>query len=285
MYYLAQEFCDDAVFESIGTFSTNNPWRHAYRTVSSFELIFVVEGILPIEIAGKKQEVAANEMIVIPPHTPHGGFRETEGKLVFIWLHFASDAFQEIDEARLTQELTEKKSEKWVVFPNRTDRLEIERMFLMANQLLDLYQGRVGERYLNHFLICILDELTFQTIRMLTKERVGKEDIQPIQDWIRTYATEDISLQDVAEYFNYNKNYLSQKYKQHFGLSVNQQIIHYRLTHAKSLLTTTNKTIQEIAFEVGYEDEKYFMRLFKEREKTTPTKYRQTFSKRHYNHK
>lgn len=78
---------------------------------------------------------------------------------------------------------------------------------------------------------------------------------------------------------------MSRIYKENTGIGISEQIIKFRLKHAKELLTETDMSIVEIASEVGYEDAKYFMRLFKKYVNVTPTEYRKTFYCKHYNKK
>ena len=51
-----------------------------------------------------------------------------------------------------------------------------------------------------------------------------------------------------------------------------------RIRHAKQLLMSSGKKISEIYLLVGYDDEKYFSRVFKEMEKISANDYRKKFS-------
>ena len=50
----------------------------------------------------------------------------------------------------------------------------------------------------------------------------------------------------------------------------------YRMTKAKELLLGTNLKLYEIADKVGYNDAKYFSRVFKEATGMLPAEYRKT---------
>ncbi len=58
-----------------------------------------------------------------------------------------------------------------------------------------------------------------------------------------------------------------------FGISPWEFVMNRRLDFAKTLLETTSKRINDIAFEVGM-DPKYFSDFFKTKMGTTPTAYR-----------
>ncbi len=58
-----------------------------------------------------------------------------------------------------------------------------------------------------------------------------------------------------------------------------QQHIHEKLIEkAKDILTTTNLTVGEIAYQLGFEYPQSFSKLFKSKTNLTPSEYRQSFN-------
>ena len=57
--------------------------------------------------------------------------------------------------------------------------------------------------------------------------------------------------------------------------SVTELIETRKLTEAKNLLTSTNKSISEIGFELGFNEKAYFSNVFKKKTGQTPTEFRQ----------
>ena len=70
----------------------------------------------------------------------------------------------------------------------------------------------------------------------------------------------------------------SRKFKAKFDINIIQYIKLVRIRHAKQLLMSSGKKISEISLLVGYDDEKYFSRVFKEMEKISANDYRKKFS-------
>lgn len=286
MLYYSDQFTGNAIFESAGMFVTDVPWRHSHRTITSYEIILLVTGELPIEINNQRYTVKENEFLVVPPYVAHGGFAEAPPNTRFFWFHFnfGNQQLQQLENPIIvpaTQQYVE--FSEILEIPTYSDKMDIQRIMLMATQLLDIYQEKVPQAYLNAYLNTILYEITYQSLRLTMREQLADNDMQPIQDWIRIHAFEDISLQSISDYFSYNKNYLSRKYKLAIGIGISTQIMKFRVERAKFLLSDTNKTVQEIANEVGYEDAKYFMRIFKQLENITPSSYRKAFQKKHFN--
>lgn len=101
--------------------------------------------------------------------------------------------------------------------------------------------------------------------------------------WIRIHALGPISLSRIANYFNYNKSYLSRKYRQKFGITIFQEIERFGMEAAKSLLVETDDTVESTGAIVGHKDDKYFTKVFKRSTGISPTHYRRTFHQRHFN--
>jgi AraC-like DNA-binding protein len=60
----------------------------------------------------------------------------------------------------------------------------------------------------------------------------------------------------------------------HTGLSPHQYLLELRLIHARSRLAETRLSVKEIALEVGFEDEYYFSRLFRQKLGLSPSQWR-----------
>ena len=83
-----------------------------------------------------------------------------------------------------------------------------------------------------------------------------------------------LRLPDIAEYVGLNPQYLSVLFKRDVGISMSSYIAKIRIEKAKLLLQNTNLPITDIAENVGYEDSKYFSRVFKRHFGIRPTEFR-----------
>lgn len=86
------------------------------------------------------------------------------------------------------------------------------------------------------------------------------------------------SVQYIADKLNVSPNYLSDLLKVLTGQST-QQYIHDKLIEkAKERLSTTDLSVSEIAYELGFEQPQSFSKLFKQKTNLTPIKFRQSFN-------
>lgn len=77
-----------------------------------------------------------------------------------------------------------------------------------------------------------------------------------------------------AEKMNLSPNYLSDLLKSETGKNTQEHIHFQMLDRAKTLLLSSNKTINEIAFELGFEYPQNFSKLFKNKVGNSPTDFR-----------
>jgi YesN/AraC family two-component response regulator len=92
--------------------------------------------------------------------------------------------------------------------------------------------------------------------------------------YLNEHYTEDISLSDVAQSLGYNKTYLSRCMHAIPGVNFRKLINSLRVDRAKTLLSTTDFKILDIALECGYSNDRTMQRTFIEITGTTPQKYR-----------
>ncbi|MBW7674193.1 helix-turn-helix domain-containing protein [Chryseobacterium chendengshani] len=125
----------------------------------------------------------------------------------------------------------------------------------------------------------------FYKRQFITHKAVNDDLIQQFEKVLDSYFNSDDELQNgmpsvqyVAEQLNVSANYLSDLLRSLTGLNT-QQHIHNRLIEtAKDILSTTNLSVSEIAYHLGFDYPQSFTRLFKNKTKLTPVAFRQSFN-------
>ncbi|OKP98774.1 response regulator [Paenibacillus sp. P46E] len=114
-------------------------------------------------------------------------------------------------------------------------------------------------------------------IQRLSKGNTQAPDSQLVEE-IRHYLHQnyarDMTLQHIAERFFISRENVSRKFKQITGENLSDYLTNLRVDKAKTLLQNTNLRLSQISELVGYEDEKYFSRVFKKSTGQTPREYR-----------
>ena len=94
-------------------------------------------------------------------------------------------------------------------------------------------------------------------------------------EFIEADYNKGITLCDVAKAVGYSPAYLTNKIKRETGRTVNRWIIERRMVQALFLLGSTNRTVEQIATAIGYQNTCHFFRQFRQYQGTTPQTWRQ----------
>ena len=111
-----------------------------------------------------------------------------------------------------------------------------------------------------------------------TRFSVESDIVFRFQSILQTYFENEqrqlITVSDIAGELSMSTHYLSELLRNITGMSAQQHIHAYVIDKAKSLLLTTNFTISEVAYRLGFEYPGYFNRLFKNKTGQTPLEFR-----------
>ncbi len=129
--------------------------------------------------------------------------------------------------------------------------------------------------YCNHYY-----ERQFITRKTVNNDLLSKME-NLLSDYFNTSETLNSGLPTVeylASQLNYSANYLSDMLRLLTGQNAQQHIHEKLIEKAKEKLLTTNLSVSEIAYELGFEQPQSFNRLFKKKTEMSPLKYRQSFN-------
>lgn len=82
------------------------------------------------------------------------------------------------------------------------------------------------------------------------------------------------SIEQLAVKMSVSQRYLSDTLKKETGKTTSEHLQLYLIDEAKNILLKPDKSISEVAYELGFEYPQYFSRLFKKKEGLSPTEYR-----------
>ncbi|MFD0766814.1 helix-turn-helix domain-containing protein [Mucilaginibacter lutimaris] len=125
----------------------------------------------------------------------------------------------------------------------------------------------------------------FYKRQFLTRQVVTNGLVQQLEDVLNTYFEEDKpvkqglpTVQYLAEQLNYTPNYLSDMLRSLTGLNAQQHIHQKLIERSKELISTTNLTISEVAYQLGFEHPQSFSRLFKIKTRVSPIQFRSAYN-------
>lgn len=94
--------------------------------------------------------------------------------------------------------------------------------------------------------------------------------------YIRDNLSEDLSLTEVSGYAGISASYFSTLFTQTMGLGFVEYLNRARIEAACAYMHDPKMKVYEIAYQVGFRDEKYFSKVFRKETGMTPSQYRKS---------
>jgi transcriptional regulator GlxA family with amidase domain len=111
--------------------------------------------------------------------------------------------------------------------------------------------------------------------------RHGAQSSDPViarcQEWAAQHYESDTPVAQMVALSGLPERTFKRRFAQATGMSPLEYVHTLRLEEAKQMLETRDTPVEEIAFEVGYQDASFFTRLFRRRVLLSPAQYRRRF--------
>lgn len=263
------------------------PHRHEF-----FQIEANVAGEAHHVIGGRRCRYPARSLIFILPYRVHYAAHELANPDYYV-INFAANFLrQDFDLSPLEMEAASIAKYPELIpflYEGYVDFVFSEQDFAHVSAILErlteLHQNRTlgtMERIRGALLelIGFAVERHAPALQALSENRAfmqGRSDaLQRVLKFIDGNLSRDISLNEVAQAAFLSPNYLSQLLKKQTGMAFIEWLTARRMEQAQHLLAHTVERISEIANSVGFADEAYFTRRFRQRFGQSPTEYRKS---------
>lgn len=107
------------------------------------------------------------------------------------------------------------------------------------------------------------------------------EKILPVQEYLHEHFSRHISIEELAQRAGMSTRNFTRRFRQATGEPPITYLHKLRINCARQLLETDFKSVQQVCYEVGYEDIPFFRKIFKRYTGLAPKEYRRQFPGRH----
>lgn len=255
--------------------------QSSVHTLTYYDITFVTEGEGRFSIDNQTDEAASRDVFFSKP----GEIRNWDtrhivnGYALIFEDEFLSSLFKD---SLFVQHLSFFQSGK----PSSKLRLPDE-LYMRILQILRNIKTEIDTYKQND--VYVLRALLYEVLMLLDREykkvnmeeettfkEVGNIHINKFMKLVESHMTEQHSVQYYADKLCITPNYLNEIVTSTKGISAKQYIRNKVMDEAKRLLTYTNSSISEIAFELHFSTVSYFIRSFRQHTGETPLLYRKT---------
>ena len=262
------------------SFEDNSYFDHLQRN-NYYSLIWVTEGNGKLKTDFSEYNFEQNSLFSFTPYQP---FMFSSNLIKGIAIYFHSDFFcihKHQTEVTCNGVLFNNIYEKPFILVDEALQITLNKMIEqikseMQNPGLAQYELLIS--YMKIFLISASRSKAQQQPQAIPSKKGTKEPfiLQNLKEAIEKDFKSKHTPKDYAVLLNISPNALAKITKTHFNKTLTNLITERIIIEAKRELYLTNKSIKEVAYELGYDDEYYFSRFFKKNVNIPPQVYRET---------
>ena len=123
---------------------------------------------------------------------------------------------------------------------------------------------------LSLWIVRVLDSVSDN----ISKQRRESGLLTKVLRFVEAHYTDDLTVDRIAREVGLSPSRLIHRIRSEHGLTVGDCVAKTRMEKAQALLKNTDMPIGKIAYEVGYNDQSYFTKVFKKRVNCTPRAFR-----------
>ncbi|MBD0380002.1 AraC family transcriptional regulator [Paenibacillus sedimenti] len=256
--------------QAVGHFYANGNYYTDREQYHSFLLLLTKTGSGQLHYRGKGYKLSPNSIFLIDCKERHVYQTGTPGQWETVWLHFnggTSQSYFELISKNAGGPIHELNEDS--PLPSLFDQL------LQAHGRRSIHTDILSSKW----ILEILTELLLQSIHRHSEEHTAlfPPYILEIMNEMERNCSKKITLDDLAEYHNFNKYHLAREFKKYTGYSPNEYLTNVRLSLAKDMLKYSRLSIGQIAEHAGYNQTSFFIKTFKQREGMTPLDFRKSW--------
>ncbi len=271
-------------FASMGDFLVNLPHQHPFR-----ELLYLESGTLQIQVGGDSFDMKKGDLLYINSQIPHiitspGNETPVTYNTSFLLSNYTSP---------------EKVPSEWIADEERLIRPLLEKEYLYAHDTnncgeqiqsikdtIALHRRGDFVRVRNHIsnlLIGALQSFTPTSPDPHYSETISGNysyNSSKILMYLHEHFTEGLTLASVAGALHYSPRQCQRLIQESMGISFSELLQDLQLSYAKTLLCTTDESLEKISEQSGFSSARNFYHHFKQRESISPSQYRKLYQLR-----
>ncbi|UPO91045.1 helix-turn-helix domain-containing protein [Niallia sp. Man26] len=238
-----------------------------------YQISIPIKGQLNTVIENKETVISCGQSIIANPLSVHG-HQINSTPSSFLIIGFKSDVFNNWAKENflIKQEIEFSKEQNLFINDLQSNmKLWLSPYLFNDNQFSNTFLYDLENTIFNYLFKTLRGSQNNKEIKL---QLLSDTYLNTVLDFIHSNYTREITIEHLSQISRQSKYHFLRTFKKTTNYTPHQYILILRINKGKELLKKTNKTILEIANEVGFSSETQFYRNFVKLMACTPSKYR-----------
>ena len=257
-----------------GYFDGKAWWRNYLHIHSFFEACYVLSGLGHYVTNNKTYQLKPNDLFIARPNERHEIVSSQADPLeIYFW------SFTLVPKPASQCEL----NNLFDAFAkHKTFLAESPRVFALLESLCQ--EITLKQAGYSHCVESLAKQLLIETARAFAGSQPVPSDsgrsyqnaaVNTILHYLRDNYHQALTLKEIAAQVHLSERHMSRIFKRETGSSIKRYLSQLRMNIAKQRLLSSQQSVSDVAFEIGFEDTRYFSTAFRKATGLSPTKFRE----------
>ena len=262
------------------------PYVHRRRKADEYIVYLIKKGVMYLEENGETVTLQPGDMYVLDPRYIHVGVKASWCE--YFYVHFRHPDMEPLEEETGLQKLLlenrqasvqsdifsyEKCEGQSLYLPksyHMHDYSSLVKVTELLNEAmernitqLENYKILLACKVLEAFVEISRSCVTEETVAYVEKQPRSYRNVQELLNYLNREYAADITGQSLEKEFGGNFDYMNRTFKKVTGQTIFKYLNRVRINHAKALILNSPLKMSRIGESVGFPDEYYFSRVFK----------------------
>jgi AraC-like DNA-binding protein len=237
------------------------------RILNEFQLLYIIEGSGTFKSATcESSTINAGTMILLFPGEWHSYYPNPQIGWKLYWVGFKGFII-----------------DKWIgadYFSKRQPKCEVgisESIITLCKEIINLVnEDKIGsQQMISGLVMHILGFFYYKNLNHINNENIRLINmLNKARLIMRENLSRELSFEEIAKEIGMGYSWFRRMFKKYEGLSPAQYLIQVRISKIKELLSTTDLSVSEIAYHIGFESKSQFSTYFKKHEGISPSEFK-----------
>ena len=263
----------------IASIRSQSASRISWHSHDCFEMLLLMDGSTAYEFSDNTTvELPGGHFMVIPPGMQHRGLHDVRRPVRLSGIMFDPLRKGAAKHTPFTESDLQWLNSQFVTGVRQVRRMSSELRTQVKSIPADFANLDLSSNSIVASLRLTVCSILLEAAKQLGSTRTfePKQAVQSTIAFMESHLADTNSIEKVAEAVHCSRAKLFEIFKDATGMTPNDYWLRLRIDRAQQMLTSSNKSITEIAMDCGFSTSQYFSSVFRKYSGVSPTHYRET---------